>query len=146
MAAALPDGCESGYVNTGMDAISGRRPSDLGAPAFPGAQTELRWLDSELWPVRRPYPIDVPCPVCGAYTRCDFFGRQRCPRGHAFGQRAFWTGRASSCWLFLEDPSDGRTLIYADAPLVWRDDGRRVIGAPPRAPTPAASPGTEGLP
>ncbi len=129
-----------------MDAITGQRPGDPNASGPSRAQTELRWLDSELWPVRRPYPIDVACPVCGAPTRCDFFGRQRCPGGHTFGQRAFWTGRASACWLFIEDPRDGELLIYADAPLVWRDDGHRVVVAAPVAATRAGPPETEALP
>ena len=85
-------------------------------------------MDSELWPARRPYPIEVPCPVCGTFTRCDFFGRQRCPHGHAFGQRAFWSGRATACWLLLEDLRDGRTLIYANAPLRWHDEIRQITG------------------
>jgi len=101
-----------------------RPPADS---AFPEAQTELRWNDSEFWPVRRPYPLEVPCPTCGMHTRCDFFGRQTCPRGHRFGQRAFWSGRASRCSLLLEDLSDGRMLIYPEAGLHWRDDARVVV-------------------
>ncbi len=112
-----------------MDALA-QRPQSFGSSVFPDAQTELRWQDSDLWTVRRPYPIEVPCPVCGSYARCDFFGRQRCPRGHLFGQRAFWSGRVSSCWLLVEDVRDGRTLIYAEAPLLWRDDARQIARQP----------------
>lgn len=101
-----------------------------GSSAFPGSQTELRWQDSELWPVRRPYPIDVPCPACGDHVRCDSYGRQRCPNGHEFGQRAFWNGRAESCWLLLEDACDGRTFILPDLTLRWSDHGRLVVAAP----------------
>jgi hypothetical protein len=101
--------------------------------ALPDVQTELRWQDSELWPVRRPYPIDVPCPVCGAHARCDFFGRQRCPRGHLFGQRAFWSGHSSSCALLLEDVRSGRMLVVPDAALRWHDDGRLVASASAQA-------------
>lgn len=126
-----------------MDTLIGRTRS-FGSLAFPETQTELRWRDSELWPVRRPYPIEVPCPVCGAYTRCDFFGRQRCPCGHVFGQRAFWSGRATSCCLLLEDLRDGHTTIYPEAPLRWRDDGRIVIGGEPL--TPAEGTVAEALP
>lgn len=104
------------------------RPEIFGSRVFPDPQSVLRWEESVLWPVRRPYPIDVPCPVCGTHTRCDFFGVQHCPLGHAFGQRAFWSGCATSCWLLLEDVSDGRTFIYPEAPLRWHDDARAVIG------------------
>jgi hypothetical protein len=113
----------------GMDSLA-RRPESLGSNVFPEARTELRWQESALWPVRRPYPIDVPCPVCGSYARCDFFGRARCPQGHLFGQRAFWSGRATTCWLLLEDVRDGRVAVYPDAPLRWRDDARLVVGQP----------------
>ena len=102
-----------------------RRP--IADSVFPEAQTELRWSDSEFWPVRRPYPIEVPCPACGTYTRCDFFGRQTCPHGHPFGQRAFWSGIASRCSLLLEDLRNGRMLVYPDAGLRWRDDARAVV-------------------
>ena len=94
---------------------------------FPETQTELRWQDAEFWPVRRPYPVQVPCPVCGAHTRCGFFGRQRCPNGHAFGQRTFWSGRADVCALLLEDVRSGRLVVYPEARLQWRDDGRIVV-------------------
>jgi hypothetical protein len=33
------------------------RPELFAPSVLPGAQTELRWQDSELWTVRRPYPI-----------------------------------------------------------------------------------------
>ncbi|NIW35548.1 MAG: hypothetical protein GWN32_03125 [Gemmatimonadetes bacterium] len=88
----------------------------------------MRWRDAEFWPVRRPYPVEVPCPVCGTSTLCDFFGTQSCPRGHPFGQRAFWSGRATSCALLLEDLRDGRMFIYPQARLCWRDDARAVVG------------------
>jgi hypothetical protein len=126
-----------------MDTLT-PRPKVFGSSVFPDAQTELRWQDSDFWPVRRPYPIHVPCPVCGTYARCDFFGRQRCPRGHPFGQRAFWSGRAASCWLLLEDVRDGRMMIYPEATLRWRDDGRVVVGAAPVMP--AGGPATGVLP
>ena len=113
-----------------MDPLTPQRQM-LGSSAFPESQTELRWEDSELWPVRRPYPIDVPCPVCGHPARCDYFGRQRCPRGHEFGQRAFWNGRAESCWLLLEDVDDGRTLVFPEVTLRWSDHGRFVVAGPP---------------
>jgi hypothetical protein len=109
------------------------RPGGFGSLALPDAQTELRWQDSELWPVRRPYPIDIPCPVCGAFARCDFFGQQKCPRGHLFGQRAFWNGQAASCALLLEDTRNGRLTIFPNAALHWHDDGRLVVGAPAQA-------------
>jgi hypothetical protein len=108
------------------------RPESISQTVLPEVRTELRWQESALWPVRRPYPIEVPCPVCGAYARCDFFGRQRCPRGHTFGQRAFWSGRATSCALLLEDVRAGRMVIYPEASLRWRDDGRRVIAPAPQ--------------
>lgn len=109
-----------------MEPLTPERQS-FGSPVFPEAQTELRWEDSELWPVRRPYPIDVPCPVCGDHARCDFYGRQRCPRGHLFGQRAFWSGRAETCWLILEDARDGTTFILPEVGLRWTDQGRRLV-------------------
>lgn len=114
-----------------MDAFV-TRPESIGQTVLPEVRTELRWQESALWPVRRPYPIEVPCPVCGAYARCDFFGRQRCPRGHTFGQRAFWSGHATSCALLLEDVSAGRMVVYPKASLRWRDDGRLVIGLAPQ--------------
>ena len=85
---------------------------DYGSSTFPEAQTELRWRDAEIWPVRRPYPVDIPCPVCGTYTSCDFFGRQACPNGHRFGQRTFWSGEATVCALLLEDLRDGRMFVF----------------------------------
>jgi len=109
-----------------MDPLT-RRPA-FWSSAFPDAHTELRWQDTQLWPVRRPYPVQVPCPVCGTYTRCGFFGRQRCPNGHDFGQRTFWSGRADVCALLLEDSGSGRMVVYPEAKLVWRDDGRIVVG------------------
>lgn len=109
-----------------MDAFI-ERPGSVGRTILPEVRTELRWQDSALWPVRRPYPIEVPCPVCGAYARCDFLGRQRCPHGHLFGQRAFWSGRTAFCWLLLEDVSGGRTYVFP-APLCWRDDARLIAG------------------
>ncbi len=114
-----------------MDALVSR-PESIGQAVLPEVRTELRWQESALWPVRRPYPIEVPCPVCGAYARCDFFGRQRCPRGHIFGQRAFWSGRATSCALLVEDLSADRLVVYPEASLRWRDDGRLVIGLAPK--------------
>jgi hypothetical protein len=110
-----------------MDPIAGRS-APLVPPAPPEVRTELRWQDYDLWPIRRPYPIAIRCPVCGALARCDYFGRQRCPHGHLFGQRAFWIGRATSCCLLVEDVRDGRTLIYPEAALRWRDDLRLVGG------------------
>ncbi len=112
-----------------MDVLT-QRPPTFGSSVFPDSQTELRWRDADLWTIRRPYPIEVPCPVCGAHARCDFFGRQRCPHGHLFGQRAFWSGRATSCWLLIEDPRDGRTLVFPEARLSWRDDVRTIAGPP----------------
>ena len=109
-----------------MDPLT-HRPAPFGSTAFPETQTELRWQDAEFWPVRRPYPVQVPCPVCGAHTRCDFFGRQRCPSGHAFAQRTFWSGRADVCALLLEDVRSGRLVVYPEARLQWRDDGRIVV-------------------
>ena len=117
------------------------RPEHFGPSVLPGPQTELRWQDSAFWPVRRPYPVEVPCPVCGAQTRCTFFGRQRCPDGHEFGQRTFWSGRADICALLLEDLRDGRMFVFPEARLHWRDDGRIVVGLP--SPMPADRPGTE---
>jgi hypothetical protein len=102
-------------------------PEDFASSPFPEAQTELRWRDAEIWPVRRPYPIEIPCPVCGTYTQCDFFGRQRCSNGHLFGQRTFWSGDAAVCALLLEDLRDGRMFIMPRARLRWHDDGRRVV-------------------
>jgi hypothetical protein len=110
-----------------MDTFA-RRANIPDSAAFPETRTELRWLESALWIARRPYPIDIPCPTCGTYVRCDFFGRQRCPHGHEFGQRAFWSGRATTCLLLLEDIRDGRMLIYPEAPLRWHDDARVVAG------------------
>jgi hypothetical protein len=107
-----------------MDSLR-RKPLD--DSILPEAQTELRWSDSELWPVRRPYPVDIPCPVCGTHTRCDFFGLQSCPHGHSFGQRTFWSGDASSCSLLLEDLRDGRMFFCTDARLHWRDDARVIV-------------------
>jgi hypothetical protein len=123
-----------------MDSLT-HRPETFGSSVFPDTQTELRWQDSDLWPVRRPYPVEVPCPVCGTYARCTFFGRQRCPRGHVFGQRAFWSGRPDVCALLLEDTRDGRLVIYPEATLRWRDDGRVVVGYP--CLTPAVQPEPE---
>ncbi|UCF20823.1 MAG: hypothetical protein JSU87_05285 [Gemmatimonadota bacterium] len=114
---------------------------DMGRPVLPEIRTELRWQDTELWIARRPYPIDIPCPVCGAHTRCDFFGRQRCPQGHAFGQRAFWSGRANTCCLLLEDLRDGSMFVFPRTPLRWRDDARLVV-----APRTAEQLGSEALP
>ncbi|NIR42621.1 MAG: hypothetical protein GWN99_01915 [Gemmatimonadetes bacterium] len=111
-----------------MDPVTGNRSETYGSSAFPETRTELRWRDAEFWPVRRPYPVEVPCPVCGTSTLCDFFGTQSCPRGHPFGQRAFWSGRATSCALLLEDLRDGRMFIYPQARLCWRDDARAVVG------------------
>lgn len=79
-----------------------------------------------LWPVRRPYPIEIPCPVCGAYTCCSFFGRQRCRHGHEFGQRAFWSGHATTCALLIEDGRGGRMFVYPEARLLWHDEARQV--------------------
>jgi hypothetical protein len=110
-----------------MDSLT-RRPENFDSSVFPEELTELRWRDAEFWPVRRPYPIEVPCPVCGAHTLCDFFGRQRCSNGHLFGQRAFWSGRATVCALLLEDLRDGRMFIYPRARLRWHDDARVVAG------------------
>lgn len=121
MSAAVRLSCEM------MDVFT-RRPESFGSSAFPETRTELRWRDAELWPIRRPYPVEVPCPVCGATTLCDFFGRQRCSGGHAFGQRAFWSGRPATCALLLEDLRDGRVLFYPRARLRWHDDGRMVVG------------------
>jgi hypothetical protein len=118
-----------------MDTITDRHEF-FGSSTFPDTQTELRWLDSDFWTVRRPYPIEIPCPACGAYVRCDFFGRQRCPHGHLFGQRAFWSGRASFCCLLLEDIRARRVTIIPEAPLRWRDDGRLVVGDPRFEPAP----------
>lgn len=103
------------------------RPESIGREFLPEVRTELRWQESALWPVRRPYPIEIPCPVCGTHARCDFLGRQRCPHGHLFGQRAFWSGRASFCWLLLEDISGGQMFVFPAA-LSWRDDSRVVVG------------------
>jgi hypothetical protein len=122
-----------------MDAFT-RRPESFGSSVFPDAQTELRWQDSVLWPVRRPYPLEVPCPVCGAYALCTFFGRQRCPRGHLFGQRAFWSGRPSTCCLLLEDVHGHRLTIHTEAKLHWRDDGRIVVGTDGLRPTAPPAP------
>lgn len=109
-----------------MDGLIGNhRPT--ADSVFPEAQTLLRWSDSELWPLRRPYPIEVPCPACGSHTRCNFYGRQVCPNGHPFGQRAFWNGRVATCALLLEDLRDGRLLYYPSASLRWRDHVRTVI-------------------
>lgn len=108
-----------------MDSIT-RRPQDFGPSVLPRELTELRWRDAEIWPVRRPYPVRVPCPVCGALTLCDFFGRQLCPGGHPFGQRTFWSGRAAWCALLLEDLRDGRLFIYPRVRLHWHDDARTV--------------------
>lgn len=107
-------------------------PESIGRAFLPEVRTELRWQESALWPVRRPYPIEIPCPVCGTYARCDFFGRKRCRHGHLFGQRAFWSGRASSCWLLLEDVDGGEMFVFPAA-LSWRDDVRFVaaLGASP---------------
>lgn len=109
-----------------MDTLP-ERPESIGRGFLPEVQTELRWRESALWPVRRPYPIEIPCPVCGTYARCDYLGRQRCPHGHLFGQRAFWSGRASSCWLLLEDINGGQTFVFPAA-LRWRDDSRLAVG------------------
>lgn len=101
-------------------------PELHGSWVFREPRSLLRWEETVLWPVRRPYPIEVACPVCLAYVRCSFLGRQRCPSGHEFGQRAFWSGGAATCWLLIEDIGGGRTFIYPDAPLVWHDDARKV--------------------
>ena len=104
-----------------------RRSETFGSSAFPDAHSELRWEESALWPARRPYPLEIPCPACGAYTRCGLFGRGRCPLGHEFGQRAFWSGGATNCALLLEDLRDGRMLVYPELGLRWRDDARQVV-------------------
>ncbi len=96
--------------------------------ALPGPRKEVRWQESDLWPVRRPYPVQVPCPVCGVRVDCGLHGRQRCPQGHEFGQRAFWTGQADSCWLLVEEPREGRIFVHRDMPILWHDGGRRLAG------------------